>query len=101
MRTPEEIATEIATLKKMKEGLRVKVSKFGDNHENAIDAQIQVLEDKMTEDQVCDDHDNACEDEPFFADNEFDNAVEAARWLWQTDSEEEEAPSDAWKSLQK
>ena len=50
MRTGKEIAAEIAKLKKMKPDVR-KTSMFGDNHHDAIDAQVDVLERKLTLDQ--------------------------------------------------
>ena len=88
MRTGKEIAAEIAKLKKMKPDVR-KTSMFGDNHHDAIDAQVDVLERKLTLDQ--------CWDE--FADdreNVQSAANEAAEWLaGLTD----DLPSAGWKEL--
>ena len=88
MRAKKQIDKEIAALKKMKPNVR-RSSAFGDNHHAAIDAQIDVLERQLTEDQ--------CWDE--FADDR-DNVQEAAReaamWLA---GDTDELPSDSWKDL--
>ena len=87
--TAEEIVAEIATLKTMKPNVR-KSSAFGDNHHNAIDAQIEALEMRMDEDEVYD----KMADE---ADNVRDGALEAVRWM--EGESEDGAPSENWKSL--
>lgn len=95
-KTQEEINAEIQRLKETKKNLRVRVSAFGDNHEDAIDAQIQTLEDGLDEAEVCDRHDNAMDDEPFHADNEYDSALMVIQWR---NGGSEEVPSEEWKSL--
>lgn len=91
MKTPtaEEIVAEAATLKKMKPTV-LKSSAFGDNHHNAIDAQIEALEMRKSEEEIYDE----LADE---ADNVRDAALEAVRWM--EGESEDGAPSDNWKSL--
>lgn len=95
MRTREEIQSEIKNLRTIKPRV-LRTSKFGDDHHAAIDAQIEVLENLLTEDEVCDRHDNAADDEMFYADNEYDSGRDAANWLA---GDEDDAPSEGWGSL--
>ena len=87
--TDAEIASEIATLKKMKPTV-LRSSVFGDNHHAAIDAQVQVLSDRMDEN----------ESEDAFGDDS-DNIRSAARdaAMWLAGEAENGAPSEGWKSL--
>lgn len=71
MRTKEEIQATIAKLQEMKPNVR-RTTFFGDNNHAAIDAQIWVLENEASEDEVYDEFDT---------DHERDNALEAAAWL--------------------
>jgi hypothetical protein len=50
-KTSEEINAEIVALKAMRPNL-LRFSKFGDDHHEAVDAAIAVLEDRMSMDQV-------------------------------------------------
>lgn len=52
MKSDEEIAREMRRLEYSREHLRARYSRFGDDHQRAITAQIQVLENRMTLDQV-------------------------------------------------
>ena len=54
----KQIEAEIETLRTMKPTVLME-SRFGDNHHDAIDAQIDVLMNGMTEDNVYD----ACEND--------------------------------------
>jgi len=87
----KEIEAEIETLKAMKPTV-VRQSMFGDNHWNSIDAQIHVLTERMTEDEVYDNYENKG-----YADNVREGAIEAAQWL--VGENEYGAPSKEWKSL--
>jgi len=87
--TAEEIVAEVATLKTMKPTV-LKSSAFGDNHHNAIDAQVEALEMRKGEDEIYDE----LADE---ADNVRDAALEAVRWM--EGESEDGAPSENWKSL--
>lgn len=88
MRTGKEIAAEIAKLKKMKPDVR-KTNMFGDNHHDAIDAQVDVLERKLTLDQCWDEFADARE-------NVQECAREAAEWLV---GDTDDLPSKEWKEL--
>ena len=88
MRTEKEIKAEITRLKTMKPNVR-RASMFGDNHHDAIDAQVDVLDRKLTPEQ--------CWDE--FADdreNIQESAREAAEWLV---GDTDDLPSKGWKEL--
>lgn len=84
--TTKDIIAEIAALTEMKPRVR-RFSAFGDDNHNAIDAQLQVLEDRMTDDDILD----------HFVDNALDEAMNARRWL---DGDSEDGPPSAgWKEL--
>lgn len=95
MKTATEIKEEIDKLKTMKPTVR-KTSGFGDNHHDAIDGQIEALENLYDENKIFDLNDGAAEDELFSAENVRDSALEAYRWR---SGEEETAPSESWKEL--
>lgn len=95
----QQIETEIATLKAIKPKVR-KHTAFGDNNHDAIDAQIEVLEGRMTEAKVFDRFESSGSDDCDYDENRgeraLDMALEAFRWM---DGENEEAPSVGWKEL--
>lgn len=96
MRSPELIQEQIAKLKEIKPNVR-KTSMFGDNHHDAIDAQIDVLENKFTATRV-DDHyglDETNEDEER-SQNVYDSAFEAYEWLFERS---DILPTDGWTEL--
>jgi hypothetical protein len=91
--TSEQVDIEIATLIQMKPTVR-EISLFGDdNHHNAIDAQIEVLQQRMSVETA----------EKTFGDENVNVVFEAfcaARWLsgstWITAGDK---PSDGWLDL--
>jgi hypothetical protein len=85
-KTEEEIDAEVAALREMKPRVR-RFSMFGDDHHKAIDLQIEVLEERMDEDQI---------DDLFEGDDENSHAREAVQWMA---GETENAPSVDWKEL--
>lgn len=96
MKTNAEIDSEVALLKAMKPKVR-KLNAFGDNHHTAIDAQINVLEQRMTSDQLHDAYgaDAMGED---FDENEFAAALIAHDWMtFQAASDD--TPSSNWQEL--
>lgn len=87
---PDEnaIRDEINRLKQMKPNVR-RGGMFGGDHHASIDFQIEVLERRLTEDQIWDRSEG--DDDP-----QRDAAMEARRWL---DGEETDLPSKNWEEL--
>jgi len=97
MKTPtqKQIDAEIKKLEAMKSRIS-RTNFFGNNNHEKIDAQIKVLEENLSEDEVYAEFEDA--DNP---DNTIDlvnDAREAALWLIGK-SDEDETPSDGWKEL--
>lgn len=86
--TPEEIKAEIAKLREMKPTV-LRKSAFGDNHHDAIDAQIEVLEEDLILDTIYERFDDE-------KSNVLDSAVEANDWR---EGDIHESPSSNWQSL--
>lgn len=98
--TEKEVAEEIEVLRKIKPTVR-KTSLFGDNHHHAINAQIEVLENDMPEDEIYD-HQEGEEiyaEEEEWRDNVVSAALDARRWLDGEEREEPGPPSESWKPL--
>lgn len=93
--TQEQITAEIAKLREIKPRVR-RSSAFGDDHHAAIDAQVEVLEDRMDEDQIYDRSEMAEDDIGFYSENTRDQALEARRWMR---GEQDTAPSAGWAEL--
>ena len=81
-RTEEEIAAEITWLKENKPRIP-RITLFGDNNWEAIDAQVRVLEEKMCEDCAADEFE-------FESGHTISYALQAAWWLG---GEDEQIPS--------
>jgi hypothetical protein len=97
MKTAKQVEKEIAMLVEMKPRV-LRRSGFGEDHHEAIDAQIKVLKERMSEDRIYDifqpvDEDGEPDDEGNRHD--LDSALEAKRWL----DGEGDAPSKGWKEL--
>lgn len=90
MRTPKEVKAEIAKLKKMKPTVR-RTSMFGDNHHDAIEAQIEVLTDNLDTDAIW-----ALQDDGDWTEGVREQAERARDWM---DGDEPMAPSEEWKEL--
>lgn len=102
--TKKQINQQIAALKKMKPRV-LRQSLFGDDHHAAIDAQVSVLKNRLTESDVydrqeecrateCPFHDD---DVDYAVENVFEHAREAALWL---DGQSEfRLLTDNWKEL--
>lgn len=94
--TDKQVQTEIELLRAMKPKVR-RTSSFGDNHHDAIEAQIEVLEKDMSEDSIFDRLEEEGEDDDAkWRQNVVDSALEARRWL---DGDEKDVPSKGWKEL--
>lgn len=93
MRTLSQIEAEINALKTIKPNV-LKGSNFSGNHHDAIDAQIHVLENRTSINEIYDTYgDEGLED---FAQNVLDSAIEAHEWL-QLDAKPSLA--DEWQEL--
>jgi hypothetical protein len=93
----KQIEAEIETLRTMKPTVLME-SMFGDNHHDAIDAQIDVLANGLTEDDIYDIF-VPLEEDPLkgCADNVRDAMLEAAQWV--NGESEDGAPSKNWECL--
>jgi len=87
VKTMKQREAEAAKLEKMLPTVRPS-SAFGDNHHDAIRAQIEILRGTATEE----DYDN----EEQYGQNVLDNARLANDWI---DGNGKEPPSKGWKSL--
>lgn len=90
-KTATQIKKEVAALTKMKPKV-LHHSAFGDDHHAAIDAQIHVLSQGLTEDEIWDEYG----EDTGTADNVRGAALDAATWA---EGGSEDKPSDSWKEL--
>lgn len=99
MKTEQQINDEIAALKLIKPQVR-EYTAFGDSNHEAIDAQIEVLEKRMSGDDVHDSYqpDETNEDDER-SESVFFAALEAHDWMRGTS--DDEPPSDGWRSAVK
>ena len=95
MKSQQVIAAEIQTLRAMQPSVR-RTSAFGDNHHDAIDAQVDVLTRWMDIDDIEDVYgeDGAGEE---FAQNVYDAAMGAYEWAHA--SGDTLPPSKGWETL--
>ncbi len=94
--TPEQIKAEIESLQSIKFKVR-EYSAFGDNHRDAIEAQIKVLEDDLLEDEIYNRADESLyAEEEVWTESVKDAALEVRQWL---DGDMEETPTENWASL--
>lgn len=91
--TRDVVEAEIKALTELKPTV-LQRSMFGDNHHDAIDAQIAVLQDGMGMDTVLQSYGDEEADE--FQQNVLDAAIEAYDWMV---GDQEEAPSKSDWSL--
>lgn len=100
--TRDEIDAEVKALKALKPKIR-QTSLFGDNHHDAIDTQIRVLEEDISEDDIYtqfqESDDEAAEDE-VRGENILEAALAARRWLdGEEPNDDEKTLCDGWTSL--
>lgn len=88
----KEIQEQIDWLTSNKQNIRSH-SGFGDDHHAAIEAQIDVLENDLDEDEI---ETKYGSDSDNYADNILTNANEARYWR---DGNTEDNPSNNWRSL--
>jgi hypothetical protein len=102
MRSKDEINLEVQTLENMKPNVRQfsKFSMYGDDHHAAIDAQIYVLSNHVSEDDMYETYGESNEDldDSDFEQHVLDAAIEAYDWkMCRSDA----LPSESWKDLVK
>ncbi len=90
-KSDEEIAAEIAALTTMKPTV-LRFSKFQDDHHAAIEAQIDVLTQRMTIEELAADFGES-------ADNILDEATDAYDWMNGLQADDMLKPSENWASL--
>jgi hypothetical protein len=97
--TDKQIAAEIAALKKLKPRLR-KSSVFGDDHHAAVDAQIAVLEERLSDGKIYDRFESTGFTDIDHGEGRGDNvlsaAIDAQQWR---DGDKEDKPSSEWREL--
>ena len=96
MRTPKAIAAEVKALKKLKPLIPAQ-SQFRDDNHGGVDAQMEVLQSDMTEDDIytrADDGVTAADN--LWSDYVRDLAMDALKWKT---GDSFEAPSVSWEPL--
>lgn len=87
-RTKKEIDKEVKWLNDNIQNIR-KLTAFGDNNHEAIEAQIDVLTRNLSDDEIYD-------NEGIWTEHTLDAALTARRWL---DGDEDDSPSSGWEIL--
>jgi|SRR5579872_4170911 len=100
MKTPtiEQIKSEIKALEAIKPNI-IPMSIFGDNHHDAIDAQIRVLKEEMDEDTVYDTWEDTNDYD--VNRNVINAALDAVNWLDGNSDYEGVSPARDWEQLLK
>lgn len=93
-KTDEQIDAELAKLKALKPSLLVFTS-FGDDTQEAIDAQCYVLRARMSRDDLYDTYGDESAEE--FSQYLLDEALAALNWM--SGERNALAPSDGWSGL--
>ncbi len=84
--TQEQIKKEIKALEEMQPKVK-RFSSFGDDNHEAIDAQLDVLKNDLTDDEIDEQYEN----------HERSNAQDARLWL--DGDGDPESPSEGWQGL--
>ena len=92
-KTEEQIIAEIAALVALKPKVRKRTA-FGDDYRAAIDAQLAVLRERMSSDEVYDAYGDEDADE--FDQHTFDAALSACDWMTGMLASDEESPAASW-----
>lgn len=95
--TPEQIAAEIARLKAVHARVPTH-SLFGDDNRAAIDAQIRVLQEGMSIDDVHNSFGELTEDGEY-SHNRLDCALTAHDWLHGSLAADEASPAAGWEGI--
>jgi hypothetical protein len=89
--TPAQVKAEIKKLEKMKPTVR-STSHFGDNHHDAIDAQLAVMKEGLDNDAIYDRYEHDPQ-------NVLDAALEVMGWMDGGSCGDGEPPTKNWESL--
>lgn len=92
-KTQEQIDAEVAALVAVKPKVR-ETNAFGDDNHAAIDAQLAVLRERMSHDDVYDAYGD--EDSEEFDQHTLDAALSAHDWMVGTLAADEGSPSEGW-----
>ena len=99
VKNQEQVEQELAKLREMKPKVRRRTM-FGDNNHEAIEAQIEVLDEDLTDDDVYDrlitEDEETGDTEGEWTQHVVDAALRVIQWR---DGEEEESPSKSWEPL--
>ena len=90
-KTEKEIEAEVKKLKKILPTVR-RFTVFGDDNHSAMDAEIRVLEDRLTLDDV-----QELEDDGDFTEHQSESAIYAVEWL--NGESEDKTLSENWLPL--
>ena len=94
--TPEQIAAEVEHLRDVQRRVPPH-SAFGDNNREAIDAQIKVLEDRMSHDDV-----HLCFGAPSeSSEYALESALQAHDWMTGEQAGDETSPAAGWEVIAK
>ena len=98
--TPEEIKTEIKILEDYRTRVRP-TSVFGDDHREAIAAQIEVLQGLKSRDDYVSEEDEVDEDADEDVETVRQNIIDAVDTAeqWMEEGSEDGPPSKEWESL--
>lgn len=92
-KTEDQIDAEITALVAVMPKVR-ELTSFGDDNHAAIDAQLAVLRERMSSDEVHDAYGDAGNDE--FDQYTFDAALSACDWLTGVLASDEDSPAASW-----
>ena len=93
-KTPDQIADEVARLDRVKPRIRQR-SAFGDDHHDAIDAQVDVLRNNLDWDEIWSRHEDRDESDAW-TESVRDAALEALAWR---DGDRDVSPADDWEEM--
>lgn len=92
-KTEDQINAEISALVALKPKVRERTA-FGDDNHAAIDAQLAVLRERMSSDEVYDAYGDEDADE--FDQHTFDAALSACDWMTGMLASDEDSPAASW-----
>jgi len=94
--TDAEIKAEIKALRELQPHVR-RTNAFGDDNQEAIGAQIYVLEQRMDNDELYDRYEPRDDNREDTSEHKLEHALDAHRWM--TGEGDGEKPSDGWRTL--